>query len=114
MAADTKILALPNAVLRAKALPVEKVEFGSKKMSELIKKMSDILRATNDGIGIAAPQIGLSKRIFIASEEALAIDDGWDETDEKEKKIKKKQWKHFVFINPEVLKISSKKVTGSE
>lgn len=78
--------------------------------------MSEALRSTDDGIGIAAPQIGISKRIFLASEEALAIDRELENPEDRFKKNsdKDKNWQYYVFINPEILKRSAKKIKGVE
>jgi peptide deformylase len=108
------IVVLPHTVLRATARPVEEREFGSPELMRILEQMTIALRATDDGIGIAAPQIGVSKRIFLASEEALAIDKGIGSKDEDVKQKKKKVWKYYVFINPEVLKISTEKAKASE
>ncbi len=100
------IITVDNDVLRKKAelIPVE--EITSPEIQKIIKDMSDALRNTKDGIGIAAPQIGISKQIFIASEEAL------QENPEEQKT--KEEWEHYVFINPEIIKISKTKTGGSE
>ncbi|MEK7576522.1 MAG: peptide deformylase [Patescibacteria group bacterium] len=111
---NKKIVTLPDLVLRKHAGIVSSDEFGSKKLLGIIKDMSDALRTTSDGIGIAAPQIGVSKRIFLASEEALAIDEDRAETSEIAKKSQKKKWLYHVFINPEILKIAAKKESASE
>lgn len=106
----------PHAVLRKVAVPVAAEEFGSKKLMDIIEKMSKALQATDDGIGIAAPQIGVSKRIFLASEEALAMDKELKNPDarfEKEKD-KNKKWEYYVFINPEIVQMSAKKSAGTE
>jgi len=108
------IVTLPTPVLRKTAKPVTKEEFGSPELASIVRDMASALRKTPDGIGIAAPQIGVSKRIFLASEEALAIDEGWEPKDASEEKAKKKSWKYITFINPTVLKIASKKVAGTE
>ncbi len=108
------IITTPHPTLRAKAALVTPEEFGTKKLHDIIQKMTFALRATVDGVGIAAPQINISKRIFLASEEALAIDNGLEPIDEAEKKKKRREWKYFVFINPEVIKISSKKIAATE
>lgn len=110
-----KIVTLPATVLRKKALPVTQDEFGTKALKDIIHQMSLLLRETDDGIGIAAPQIGVSKRLFLASEEALAIDRGEvDEATDAQKTEKKKMWKYYVFINPEIIKISSKRLKSTE
>lgn len=70
--------------------------------------MSEALRATKDGVGIAAPQIGESLRIFIASEEAL-----FEDEDRPEGKTKN-DWKHFIYINPVITNFSRQKQQGPE
>lgn len=110
------IVKAPNTVLHVRASEVQVEDISSKKIQRVIQEMKDVLRKTSDGIGIAAPQIGYSLRIFLASEEALC----WKKTDDsihnadshKEKEIgeKKKEWEYYVFINPVIKKISQKKI----
>ncbi len=108
------IVTLPAPVLRKTAKPVTAEEFGTPKLASIIKDMSVALRKTSDGIGIAAPQIGISKQIFLASDEALALDKGWEPKDIADEKAKKKTWQYVVFINPTIIKIASKKNAGTE
>jgi peptide deformylase len=49
-------------VLRERALPVE--QFGTPELRELLQDMQDTMAAKN-GAGLAAPQIGVGKRIVI-------------------------------------------------
>jgi peptide deformylase len=56
-----KVLTLPNDVLRAKAQPVAKINAG---VLRVLDNMRDTLYA-EDGVGLAAPQIGISKRIIV-------------------------------------------------
>lgn len=60
-----RITHYPAAVLKAKAAPVEKID---DKIRRLVEKMADIMFA-NKGIGLAAPQAGVSLRLFIISME---------------------------------------------
>ena len=55
------ILVAPNPVLKKKAEPVEKVD------AEIVKLMDDMLETMYDapGIGLAAPQVGVSKRVLV-------------------------------------------------
>lgn len=101
-----------NAVLRALAEKVPVADILSPEIQGIIQDMSTALRDTDDGIGIAAPQIGVSKQIFIASEEAL-FDAPEKMTPEAEKKTKK-DWKHYVFINPKIVTISKSTVHDAE
>jgi peptide deformylase len=57
------IITTPNKVLIDKASPVIKFD---KKLKNVILKMEKTLRATTDpiGVGLAAPQVGLSLRLF--------------------------------------------------
>ena len=92
-----------TTILRAIAKEIAISEIPTEHIQNVIRQMSEALRATKDGVGIAAPQIGKSLRIFIASEEAL-----FDDEDRPEDRTKK-DWKHFIYINP-VITNSSKKV----
>lgn len=60
-----KMVVTPNPVLLEKSKPVEKFD---KKLKEIVKRMSETLDATEDpvGVGLAAPQVGVSKRIFLS------------------------------------------------
>ena len=61
-----KLEVYPSDVLRKVAKPVGEVT------TELIKLVRDMIDTmyTEDGVGLAAPQIGISKRIIIASPQA--------------------------------------------
>jgi len=85
----------------AKAVPVK--DIGSKKIQDIIQDMKDALAPHEDGVAIAAPQIGVPLRIFVVSghvfdPEALVNDNK-----------SKKKYKDLVFINPEIVKQSKKK-----
>ncbi len=79
----------PNTILVEKAKSVEKFD---KKLKEILKGMQETLDATVDpvGVGLAAPQVGISKRIFLSK----PAEDGPTQ----------------IFINPEILSESE----GSE
>ena len=79
-----------DSVLRKKTKPVDKNHEG---LQEIIENMWDTMYYS-DGVGLAAPQVGLSLRIFIVDASS-----GADE--EPELKDFKK-----VFINPEIVETS--------
>jgi len=81
-----KIVQLGEGVLRKKAKEVAVLKIKSKEIQDLIKEMIEILKGEEIGVGLAAPQIGVDKRIFIL------------------KDPKKKNYS--VFINPKILKLS--------
>src|SRR3989344_5650597 len=98
-----KILQKEASVLRQTALNVPIKSIKSKKIKTILDKMREALRAEEDGVALAAPQIGESLRIFIVSGTALTLT----------KKIKgesvDKESEDLVFINPEIIKSSKKK-----
>lgn len=83
-----RIYVAPHPVLKKKADPVEKVTAEDRK---LMDDMLDTMYAT-DGIGLAAPQVGVSKRILV-----LDIDQPRDEDDWTKRKTKP-----MCFVNPEI------------
>jgi peptide deformylase len=102
-----QIIHEPHAVLhwRAEEVPAEEIPSGN--IQQILKEMQGALSKTSEGIGIAAPQLGYSLRIFVASEEALR----WEEARTMpEEERKKKKWEYYVFINPVIKKTSSKKI----
>ncbi len=58
------IVLYPDAPLREKAAPVE--HFGPK-LSKLAEEMVDIMM-NSDGVGLAAPQVGISRQILVLCE----------------------------------------------
>ena len=91
MDADSLFLRLhPDPVLRQAALPVESIDQG---VREIASRMIEVMREER-GIGLAAPQVGLSRRIFVCD---VPRDEG-DPEDES------RSWTDgpVVFINPEI------------
>jgi len=84
------IVVYGDPVLRKRAKEVEK---GSIDLKVFVQDMYDTMYAAS-GIGLAAPQIGKSVRIFVV--DGSPLDEDNDEEDMKD--FKK------VFINPEILK----------
>lgn len=86
--------------------------------------MKEALKSTPDGVGLAAPQIGESYRIFIVSEEAEEIDkvqnrggirrDDGNPGIKDEKPYQEREWKYYVYINPAIKKVSKVKLDGPE
>jgi len=83
-----------NPVLRKRAQEVELSELGSD-LDRLIKRMFEVMYE-EEGVGLAAPQVGISKRIFVMD---VPVDG-------QENKI-------GVMINPEILETKGTQ-TGSE
>lgn len=78
-----KVLTYPNPILKKKAEPVASIGPAEKRLiRDLIETMY-----TDDGVGLAAPQVGISKRIFVSSPNG-------------------KPGEEMVFVNPKILESS--------
>ena len=94
-----EIVQIGEQVLRNKAEPVTQNLFKTKKLFDVLQKMKIALDSQKDGVAIAAPQIGLSYRIFLVSEKAY-------HGNAKDIRV--------VFINPVVTKKSKKSEVMAE
>ncbi len=84
----------------AKSVPLE--EINSRKIDTIVRRMQKSLDAEEDGVAIAAPQIGESLQIFVVSKRIFEIEN-------KNTGIRSKTPKDMIFINPEILSVSKKK-----
>ena len=66
-----KIVQTGEKVLRETAKEVPLADVGSAKLNKILADMNEALDSQDDGVAIAAPQIGVSLRIFIVSRKAL-------------------------------------------
>lgn len=98
------ILDRDAAVLRKKAREVPIKDISSKEVQDVIKRMKAAVRAEEDGVAIAAPQIGESLRIFVVTARALAIIDK-----KKNPEASENDYEDLVFINPVITKLSKRK-----
>ncbi len=57
------------------------------------------------GVGIAAPQVGLSQRLFVAVE----YEDDEEENEGQDKPLKSKALREFVMVNPVLTVLNKKK-----
>jgi peptide deformylase len=78
----------PNPILRATAQSVPLADIKSEHIQTVLAAMSEALAGEDDGVAIAAPQIGIGLRIFVVS-----------------KKASKKFKEDLVFINPEIIRM---------
>jgi peptide deformylase len=95
-----KIVTLPEPVLRRKAHTVTKVD---KNLQTLIDDMVETMREA-PGVGLAAPQIGLSERIIV-------VEYYEREEDEEKEDAPKKVW---ALLNPEIITSSEETLLGVE
>lgn len=91
--AELRVVQAPEKVLNQIAKPVN---YKEKKLRQLLLDMVETLQKHTDppGVGLAAPQVGVSKRIFIA---LLGTPGTEDELD---------QGYYKIFINPQIISVS--------
>ena len=123
-----KILQKDEKVLRKIAEEVPVSDIKTTKLQKILKEMSIALKSQDDGVAIAAPQIGYSLRIFVVSgkifsknflngraareseEEKMLNQNNIIGTDEENANpIENEEIKDFVFINPKISKLSRDK-----
>ena len=99
-----KILTEPNKILRKKSLKVENV---NKDIQSLMDDMLETLYAA-PGIGLAAIQVGVAKRVIVMDISRSRNDIGRDKKEDKEQK------NPMYFVNPEIVWKSEDKFTYEE
>ena len=94
-------------VLRGTAKPVVKKDIGSAKIVKIIARMKKALAKEAFGVALAAPQIGEPLRMFVISGKVFApqVEEG---------KKAPPPPPDRVFINPEITRLSRKKIEMSE
>lgn len=91
-----KIYPFTVAVLREKAQPVETFDSD---LQTLVEDMIETMRAA-PGVGLAAPQIGVPKRVIV-------VEFGHEDDDSVPEQL-------YVLVNPEIVKLSERTVSGIE
>src|SRR3989344_1059979 len=103
-----KIVQKDDKVLRQIAQEVLKSDFGTAKLKKVLSDMKKALASQDDGVAIAAPQIGVPLRIFVVSGRVIAYTKGEDVTDQNDALIRAK-YPDMVFVNPVITKSSKTK-----
>lgn len=97
-----KIVTLPDPVLRRKA---RTVTIFDKNLKTLVDDMVETMREA-PGVGLAAPQIGLSERLIVVEYYEHEVDE-----EEENEDVPKKVW---AVLNPEIVKASEETLVGIE
>jgi len=99
------IVAYGDPVLKKKTSPIT---VGYPNIKSLILDMYNTMYAAN-GVGLAAPQIGLSIRLFLVDTKPFSDDDSLSASDRNKLKNFKK-----TFINPEIIEESGEEWSFNE
>ena len=89
-----KVARLGHPVLRAKARPLDKAEIRGAVVQKLIEDMMETMHEYH-GVGLAAPQIHESVRLFVAALDQRPASDAEDRPDEDDPEP-------IAIINPEI------------
>jgi peptide deformylase len=100
-----KIVQIGDSVLRKKAQEVPVSEITSPKIQKILNDMVSTLENAPDGAALAAPQIGVSLRIFILAKKVFGPDSNHEAMSKD---------RHFIYINPVIIKKSGKKQVMDE
>jgi peptide deformylase len=96
-----------DPVLRKIAQEVPVSDITKLKIQKILKDMKAALSSQDDGVAIAAPQIGVSLRIFVVS--GKIFEEDFVRGAKGKETPKKTTYPDLVFINPIFLKISKDK-----
>jgi peptide deformylase len=106
-----EIVQKETPILRQTAQEVPVQDIGSPKIKKIIKRMQQALGEQDDGVAIAAPQIGEALRIFVVSKKVFEM---MREDEPEVGTAPKEKLEDMIFINPKLLKLSREKVEADE
>ena len=89
-----------DPILNKVCRPVTKFD---DRLAALLDDMRETMIAA-DGIGLAGPQVGMLRRLFVV----------WDTTDAPEEIPEDYEYKFIDFVNPEILAVSEEEETSYE
>ncbi len=98
-------------ILREVAKPVPENLFGSPELVRLVNDMSEALDRSPEGVAIAAPQIGVSYRVFIVRKDRTLPPPKPTEGGPRYEVLPPEV---EVYVNPEIVKTSRKRATTDE
>ncbi len=102
-------------VLREIAKSVPEKLFGSDELTSLVKDMTEALDAEPEGVALAAPQVGVSYRMFVVRIDRTVPISNQDSTlDQNSQDRTLVAAELEVFINPEIVKSSRRRKNADE
>lgn len=104
-------------ILREVAKPMPKKLFGSVELARLISDMAKALDKETEGVALAAPQVGVSYRLFIVRKDRAVPVSNQGQTlnpNSQGQTLVTQKPDVQVYINPEILKTSRRKALRDE
>ncbi len=107
MTTHLTILQKDAPVLREKAKDIAPGDISSPRIQKLIRDMHATLEREEDGVALAAPQVGARERLFVVSPRAFLPRERTMSAEEQVSAIAAiKEREHLVFINPMLVRRS--------
>lgn len=97
-----QIVTIPHPALRTVSTEITIGDFGNGKVAKLCKDLSEALATRNDGVGLSAPQIGVTSRAFVVAGKVWQTNDKGSVPNDR------------YFINPKILRMSKKLAVAEE
>lgn len=99
------------AVLRKVAKPVPEKLFGSVELAQLVKDMEEALDAFPEGVALAAPQVGVSWRLFVVRKDRTLPPPKMTKSALPPQPLPPEV---EVYVNPEIMKTSRRRAKTDE
>lgn len=109
-----------DPILRKIAKPVTEAMFGTPELAKVISNMKKAIASQDDAVAVAAPQIGVSLRIFVVAGKVFDMlahhpdPDGANGAEAPTDPDATPASEDMVFINPEIIKLSKDKKVMEE
>jgi len=100
-----KVIVKGDPLLRRKSREINEI---TDRIRQLAEDMWDTMYEAN-GVGLAAPQVGVLRRIAVIDVTEQPVED-----EESEEPVPEPEIIKYVFINPEIIEVSEEKVTTKE
>jgi len=108
-----KVARMGHPVLRAKARPLSASDMRSPRIQQLIDDMFETMREYQ-GIGLAAPQVHASVRLFVAGLAPKSAGEAVDDEDDDEDADDRQSVPLMALINPEITPVGREAVEDWE
>lgn len=103
-----KVVTIPNPKLRERSKEIDREFLATPEIQKFIKDMIPTMYG-DDGIGLAAPQVGKNIRICVIGKEAIHVNERPSKIDEKSTTKK-----DLVLVNPVIERLSKKTAWDTE
>ncbi|TSC61600.1 MAG: peptide deformylase [Parcubacteria group bacterium Gr01-1014_48] len=111
-----EIITKEHPILRGISSAVAVADILKPETQKIIENMRIAVQSQDDGVALAAPQIGISLRMFVIAPRVFeeTPSEQLDERSDPALPLRKSKNEHFVYINPEITKLSKRRAWVDE